>query len=119
MSRSTRSNMCPHLPEEGCRCRKPAPGLFEQAVADFASCRLPPSWSAINNAMSTSAEPWAATSFLFLTGYGAETGQDAQVHPDFTVPELRAVAAHIASQDARGINARIRTRSSSGKSASL
>ncbi|MBN2450480.1 MAG: HAD family hydrolase [Lentisphaeria bacterium] len=25
---------CPHRPEEGCRCRKPAPGLIEQACRD-------------------------------------------------------------------------------------
>jgi D-glycero-D-manno-heptose 1,7-bisphosphate phosphatase len=24
---------CPHAPEEGCDCRKPAPGLFQQIVA--------------------------------------------------------------------------------------
>ena len=26
---------CPHVPEDGCRCRKPAPGLFEQIGARF------------------------------------------------------------------------------------
>jgi D-glycero-D-manno-heptose 1,7-bisphosphate phosphatase len=26
---------CPHTPEEGCRCRKPAPGLFEQIGERF------------------------------------------------------------------------------------
>src|SRR5690242_6220051 len=26
---------CPHAPEEGCRCRKPAPGLFEQIGERF------------------------------------------------------------------------------------
>lgn len=26
---------CPHTPEEGCSCRKPAPGLLEQACRDF------------------------------------------------------------------------------------
>lgn len=26
---------CPHRPDEGCSCRKPAPGLFLQAAADF------------------------------------------------------------------------------------
>lgn len=26
---------CPHRPEEGCTCRKPAPGLLLQAAADF------------------------------------------------------------------------------------
>lgn len=26
---------CPHRPDEGCRCRKPAPGLLERAAGDF------------------------------------------------------------------------------------
>jgi D-glycero-D-manno-heptose 1,7-bisphosphate phosphatase len=26
---------CPHTPDEGCRCRKPAPGLFEQIGERF------------------------------------------------------------------------------------
>lgn len=26
---------CPHAPEDGCHCRKPAPGLFEQVGARF------------------------------------------------------------------------------------
>jgi len=28
---------CPHAPEDGCACRKPLPGLFLQAMADFAT----------------------------------------------------------------------------------
>ena len=27
---------CPHAPDQGCRCRKPAPGLLEEAAAHFA-----------------------------------------------------------------------------------
>jgi histidinol-phosphate phosphatase family protein len=27
--------LCPHHPDEGCGCRKPAPGLLEQAAADW------------------------------------------------------------------------------------
>jgi len=26
---------CPHAPEDGCRCRKPAPGLFHEAAGRF------------------------------------------------------------------------------------
>jgi len=26
---------CPHSPDEGCRCRKPSPGLFEQIAERF------------------------------------------------------------------------------------
>jgi D-glycero-D-manno-heptose 1,7-bisphosphate phosphatase len=30
---------CPHLPEDGCACRKPAPGMLEQIARDF-GCTL-------------------------------------------------------------------------------
>lgn len=33
---------CPHLPEAGCRCRKPQPGLLLQAIADLG---IAPGWS--------------------------------------------------------------------------
>jgi len=26
--------ICPHLPDDGCRCRKPQPGLIQQALSD-------------------------------------------------------------------------------------
>jgi len=32
--------VCPHAPDDGCRCRKPAPGLIEQAVR---AARIPES----------------------------------------------------------------------------
>jgi len=34
---------CPHGPDEGCRCRKPATGLLEQAEAEF-GCDLRGCW---------------------------------------------------------------------------
>jgi D-glycero-D-manno-heptose 1,7-bisphosphate phosphatase len=30
---------CPHGPSDGCRCRKPAPGLVLDAMADFGFAR--------------------------------------------------------------------------------
>lgn len=27
--------VCPHRPDEGCRCRKPGPGLIEQAIEKY------------------------------------------------------------------------------------
>lgn len=34
---------CPHRPDEGCTCRKPAPGLYEQARGQIGA-DLPSSW---------------------------------------------------------------------------
>ena len=31
---------CPHLDELNCRCRKPQPGMIEQAIRDFPNIRL-------------------------------------------------------------------------------
>ena len=35
--------MCPHAPDAGCDCRKPQPGLLQQAAANFALC-MEQSW---------------------------------------------------------------------------
>jgi D-glycero-D-manno-heptose 1,7-bisphosphate phosphatase len=42
-SRIERTYFCPHLPEEGCDCRKPAPGLLWRARCELGA-RLDQSW---------------------------------------------------------------------------
>jgi D-glycero-D-manno-heptose 1,7-bisphosphate phosphatase len=37
--------VCPHERNEGCSCRKPAPGLFVEAANRLGLCRTWPSWS--------------------------------------------------------------------------
>lgn len=63
---------CPHAPGEHCRCRKPAPGLFEEAEE---SCRWDParSW-VIGDKVSDMAfaRRRGLGAVLVRTGYGAE-----------------------------------------------
>jgi D-glycero-D-manno-heptose 1,7-bisphosphate phosphatase len=35
---------CPHKPDEGCDCRKPAPGMIHKALNDFENIDLTSSW---------------------------------------------------------------------------
>ena len=63
---------CPHAPEAGCRCRKPAPGLLEEAAA-VVPFTAAGSWlvgdklSDVDLALAAGLRP-----ILVRTGYGAE-----------------------------------------------
>lgn len=78
---------CPHRPEEGCACRKPAPGLLRQIERDFGtSLRGAPligdKLSDIDAALAVGARP-----MLVRTGYGLQTAKSLgdrkpEVHAD-------------------------------------
>jgi D-glycero-D-manno-heptose 1,7-bisphosphate phosphatase len=69
---------CPHRPEDGCSCRKPAAGLFEQIAAAY-SISLK-NVIAIGDSFRDiqAAEKMDCTPVLVLTGHGRETRQE---HP--------------------------------------
>lgn len=80
---------CPHLPTQGCHCRKPAPGLLEQ-IAEYYQCDIKgvpfvgDSMRDINAALSVGCLP-----VLLRTGNGAATepllaqfGKDIPVFDD-------------------------------------
>jgi len=87
--------MCPHRPDEGCRCRKPAPGLVEQAARELG---FDPSRSfmvgdkAIDMALGRRV---GARTILVRTGYGAAQQGDAAADTDHVVDDLAAAAALI------------------------
>lgn len=88
--------VCSHLPDANCACRKPAPGLFEQAAADFG---FGPASAIVIGDKACDVDlgrAVGATSFLVLTGYGAEAAKDPRVRPDHVVGDLREVAHHAA-----------------------
>lgn len=78
---------CPHRPDEGCDCRKPAPGLLRQIERDFGeSLRGVPligdKLSDIDAACAVGARP-----MLVTTGYGREASRSlgerkVEVHAD-------------------------------------
>lgn len=88
--------VCPHAPSEGCRCRKPAPGLVEDAARDLG---FDPRDSfmigdkAIDMALGRRV---GATTILARTGYGAEQQKEAAADTDYVVDDLAAAAALIA-----------------------
>lgn len=88
---------CPHTPEDGCSCRKPAPGLAHQAADRFA---FDPSESFVvgdhagDVAMGRAI---GATTFLVLTGHGEQERERAGDAADHVVSDLGGAAAIIAT----------------------
>jgi D-glycero-D-manno-heptose 1,7-bisphosphate phosphatase len=93
--------VCPHHPEHGggCSCRKPLPGMIEQAAADF---RIDPARSYMIGDKLSDVEAGLAAgcrSILVGTGYGADHGGGIPDHvPLF--PDLLAAARAIVEGEA-------------------
>lgn len=83
---------CPHAPEAGCDCRKPARGLVDRAARDLAI--LPERGVVIGDKASDMAlaTTIGARSILVTTGYGARTHAERPVAGDAVVPDLTAAA---------------------------
>ena len=68
--------LCPHRPDEGCLCRKPAPGLLLQAAADLgldlkASVMIGDAASDVRTALAVGAKP-----IFLLTGLAERQAQE-------------------------------------------
>ena len=74
---------CPHKPEEGCRCRKPKPGMVQQACWEL-GLTIEDIGYVIGDKMSDVelADNIDALSVLVLTGYGRAVRQE-DVRPSF------------------------------------
>lgn len=87
--------MCPHAPDEGCACRKPAPGMAHEAAENF-GFDLGEAFvvgdKAIDMAMGRRA---GSTTIMVQTGYGREQALDAEVDTDFCVDDLAAACRSI------------------------
>jgi D-glycero-D-manno-heptose 1,7-bisphosphate phosphatase len=87
--------VCPHLPEAGCDCRKPRPGLVHQAARELG---FDPTESIAVGDKACDIDLGrgvGATTFLVTTGYGQTTAKDAALQPDFVVADLARVAAQV------------------------
>ena len=85
---------CPHLPDDGCTCRKPAPGLLEAAAREL---DFDPRESFLVGDKPCDIELGrrvGATTFLVRTGHGAEDSADG-VAADYVVADLPAAVAMI------------------------
>jgi D-glycero-D-manno-heptose 1,7-bisphosphate phosphatase len=83
---------CPHIPEDSCACRKPAPGMIEQAALDLG---FEPEGSFFIGDKTCDIDAGHAaktTTLLVRTGYGLEHEADEACRPDFVVDDLAAAA---------------------------
>ncbi len=88
---------CPHAPDAGCPCRKPAPGLLLDAALDL-NLSLPGSAMVGDKALDVDAGHAAGSSgVLVRTGYGREEevrlARDGAPPPEAVVDDLEAFAA--------------------------
>lgn len=86
---------CPHLPNAGCRCRKPNLGMIEQACEDF-EIDLENSWMIGDKKLDVELGQNAKLkTALVLTGYGEKHSQELKEKPDFVVQNLKEAVDEI------------------------
>jgi len=92
---------CPHLPSDGCNCRKPGLGMIEAAMDDF-DIDLKNSWMVGDKKIDIETAEFAKVrSCLVTTGYGAHHQHLLESAPNVIVEDLgKAVDAVIATLQA-------------------
>ena len=79
---------CPHLPCDGCQCRKPNTGMIESAMADF-DIDLEASWMVGDKKIDIETSIAAnMKNALVLTGYGTQHKVLLQNKPDILALDL-------------------------------
>ena len=79
---------CPHLPDEGCRCRKPNLGMIEQACEDF-PIDLSESWMIGDKVLDVDLGHHAnIKTALVKTGYGKKDEKKLVNKPDIIAETL-------------------------------
>lgn len=94
--------VCPHIPEDNCSCRKPKTGLLELASTDL---RFDVRSSFVVGDKACDIElgrQVGATTFLVLTGYGAQVSSEKRASADYTVCDLGEAAKIISCLLAAG-----------------
>ncbi len=89
---------CPHHPDDGCGCRKPATGMATAAAAALA---LEPGRCFVVGDKRCDVDlglAWGATSLLVRTGYGREEEPLPDCRPHAVVDDLREAAHWIAAR---------------------
>lgn len=79
---------CPHLPNSGCRCRKPQTGMIEQAMVDF-SIDKSNSWMIGDKAIDVmTGQNAGLNTALVLTGYGSTDIEKLESKPTVTAADF-------------------------------
>ena len=80
--------ICPHMPEENCRCRKPAPGLAEQAAWEL-NFNLAQCVVVGDKACDIElGQQVGAKTVLVRTGYGRQVEAEKGAYPDAVIDGL-------------------------------
>lgn len=86
---------CPHLPDDGCPCRKPNLGMIEAACADF-EIDLENSWMVGDKEIDVQTGINAGIrTAIVLTGYGGGDVNKLKEKPDVVAENLLAAVASI------------------------
>ncbi len=93
---------CPHRPEDGCGCRKPAPGMALEAAARFGFDPTQAFVVGDHAADVGMGRAIGATTVLVRTGHGAEEELRADGLADHVVTDLAAAVDIIATLIAEG-----------------
>lgn len=89
---------CPHLPDAGCRCRKPSLGMIEAACIDL-DIDLKGSWMIGDKRIDIETGHNAGIgTAMVLTGYGADDLSSLERQPDIVAENLLAAAEVIVGQ---------------------
>lgn len=93
---------CPHLPDEGCECRKPSDGMLRSAVDDF-KIDLAQSWMIGDKSLDVMTGLGVGMkSILVRTGYGSEHESALSEKSHFAVDEIKEAAELIIGFDENG-----------------
>lgn len=79
---------CPHLPDDGCKCRKPRTGMIEQALMDF-PIDLGRSWMVGDKAIDIlTGQNAGLRTAMVLTGYGERELSQLESPPTIVAADL-------------------------------
>ena len=91
-TRVERFYVCPHTPDSHCHCRKPEPGLIEQAARDFGFDSAASIMIGDKLCDMELGRRVGAKTILVRTGYGLEHESLARSSTDFLADDLHAAA---------------------------
>jgi D-glycero-D-manno-heptose 1,7-bisphosphate phosphatase len=86
---------CPHLPCDGCSCRKPGLGMIESAMRDF-SIDMANSWVIGDKKIDVETGRNAGSrTAMVMTGYGHSHSNQLDVMPDVLAEDLLAAVREV------------------------
>lgn len=90
---------CPHLPNDGCDCRKPSDGMVRSAVSEL-GIDLDGSWIVGDKRLDVMTGSQAGIrSILVRTGYGSDQENEARENSCFVADEIKQAAELILGSD--------------------